>query len=349
MNNQKHAKKNWKRLRSGTLSWEIFRSRAAIIEAIRKFFSERGFLEIEAPVLTRFPSLDANITSMETASRLPGGDKRVLYLHTSPEHAMKKLLSAETPPLFFLGKVFRDEEIGALHNPEFTLLEWYRTKADYREIMTETQELILTLADRICGHTSVTYQGEKVDLASPWKMTTIRDVFQRYVGIDLDGTEHIEQLQAAARAHSIHFQETDDWETLFFRLFLERIEPHLGRPVPQFVTDYPVSMGQMARRKDKNPLWVERAELYIAGLELANGYSELLDSKELQQRFDKARTETQRKNGRALPVDSELLEALTADIPPSAGMALGVDRLTMLLLDQADIREVILFPQHEFD
>ena len=339
---------NWQKLRSGDMDWSVFRLRAKIVQAMRAFFESQDFLEIDAPLLTPFPTLDANIHSLESVSTAADGIRKTLFLHTSPEHAMKKLLAAGAERIFFLGKVFRDRELTRLHNPEFTMLEWYRANATYHDIQDDTEAVVRHVAQAVFSSDVLTFQGHQIDLTPPWPRVRLNDLFIQKAGIDLEADMSISALEKAADSLSVHRHPDDDWETLFFRIWMDKIEPGLGLDKPVFVTDYPSRMGLMAKRKADNPDWVERAELYMAGVELANGYSELLDAEEQRQRFLQEQEEKRAQGYGHYAVDEELLDALDSGIPPSAGMALGVDRLVMLLLDKPDIRDVIPFPVHQW-
>lgn len=337
-------KPNWQKLRDYEMDWSVFYLKAKIIKAIRSFFESQEFLEIDAPILTPYPTLDSHIHNMETVFHQENGSFLPFFLHTSPEHAMKKLLAAGTERIFFLGKVFRNREITRLHNPEFTMVEWYRANATYRDIQKDTEDLICFVAEKVFSKQDLIYQGEKIGLTSPWKRITLSDLFKREAGIDLENSNTIESLKKAASSCGIQFQPDDDWETLFFRIFLDRIEARLGFPKPIFIVDYPLSLALMARKKEDNPQWVERVELYIAGMELANGYSELTDPEEQKQRFEEEQKRKYEEDNKYYPVDKDLLSALEWGIPPSAGVALGVDRLVMLFTDKNDIQDVLLFP-----
>jgi len=339
-----HQTPNWKKLAKGEMDWSVFHLRARTLQAIRSFFESRGFLEVDPPHLIPCPSFDSNIRSMEAYFCNEKGIRRRLFLHTSPEHAMKKLLAAGADRIFFLGKVFRDGELTSLHNPEFTMVEWYRAHATYHDIKKDTQDLIGFVADALFSTSAMEYQKEKIDLSPPWMQITVCDLFKTHAGIDLEKTQTTASLKNAASGLNIHFQAEDDWESLFFRIFLEKIEPKLGFPKPTFVMDYPLCMGQMAKKKD-GP-WVERIELYIAGMELANGYSELTDPVEQRKRF-KEEQKKKCEEHRHDPLDEELISALEMGIPPCAGIALGVDRLVMLFTDRTDIQDVLLSPVHQ--
>ena len=342
-------KSNWMKLRDREMDWTVFRLRARILRSIRRFFDSKGFLEIDAPLLTPCPTLDANIRSIQSVAHDNRNESKPMFLHTSPEHAMKKLLAAGADRIYFLGKVFRDGECTRLHNPEFTMLEWYRSEATYEDIINDTQEVVHAVANDVFDAEHLKYQGKKIDLSLPWDRITLRDLFVHETGIDLENYRTADSLKEAAASLDVHYQEDDDWETLFFRIFLEKIERKLGFPKPVFLLDYPLSMGLMARRKPENPRWVERAEIYIAGLECANGYSELTHPDEQKKRFLEERRKKTASDNASHPIDWDLISALESGLSPCAGMALGVDRLVMLLTDKTDIQDVLLFPHQQWD
>jgi lysyl-tRNA synthetase class 2 len=342
------TKHNWQRLYDREMDWEVFQFRSQIIQAIRSFFHDRHFLEVDGPLLTPYPTLDANIHSVETWLSDPTGKKKRFFLHTSPEHAMKKLLAAGADRICFVGKVFRDRELTPIHNPEFTMAEWYRREATYTDIRKDTENMIYTIARQVFSTERISVQERHIDLTPPWERKTLKTLFQQYVGISLDQNLTFDALHRVAKSLAIPSDPGDTWETLFFRLFLEKIEPHLGHPKPTFVLDYPLQMGLMAKKKCNEPEWVERVELYIGGIELANGYSELLDPQEQHARFQAEKQKKQAETQQDYPIDEELLSALDVGIPPSAGIALGVDRLVMLFTGKTDIRDVLFFPCHSW-
>ncbi len=338
---------NWQKLRNGKLSWTLFRKRAQIIQSIRLFFKSEDFLEVEPPLLTPYPTLDNHIHPMKTCFHEDQENAHPLFLHTSPEHAMKKLLAGGAERIFYLGKVFRDRELTPFHNPEFTLLEWYRTDATYEKIIEDTENLICRVIRDCFSTEELIYQNQKIDLTLPWERRTIQELFQQETGIDLKESTSIEGMRKSAANCGIHIQKNDDWETIFFKIYLEKIESKLGRTNPLFIMDYPLQMGLMAKRKEEDLDVVERVELYIGGLELANGYSELTDPSEQQIRFLK---DLKKKGKKSIhySIDNELLFALRMGLPNCAGMALGIDRLVMLMTNQTDIQQVILFPAHQW-
>jgi len=333
---------NWQKLQQNRLDPEIFTFRASFIQHIRQFFITRGFLEIEAPQMTPWPTLDSNIESIQV---LLMNSPSPFYLHTSPEHAMKKWLASGADKIYFLGKVFRNNELSSLHNPEFTMVEWYRTNATYADIQNDTEALIYDLSSHF-HKTELSYQNINLDLTPPWKRISLSELFQEKAQIDLTSCLNKKDLHKAARESRFPCGEDDDWETLFFKIFLDRIEPGLGIPKPVFVYDYPAKLGLMAGKKADHPEWVERTELYIGSLELANGYTELTDAAEQQSRFEEEQSKKMR-NGHHYPIDEELLTAMQTGIPSCAGMALGIDRLLMLFLDKSHIEDVIYFPYHQ--
>ena len=286
--------------------------RAGMIQAIRRFFCDRNYLEIETPVRIPAPAPEEYIDAV------PSGD---WFLQTSPELCMKRLLAAGYASLFQISKCFRDAEHGSLHLPEFTMLEWYRRGCDYQALMRECEELILFISEAL-NHTDVLfYQGRKIALRLPWERISVDDAFARHASLSVE--EALER-------------------DCFDEIMTARIEPCLGNGRPVFLYDYPVARGALARAKRSDPLLAERFELYIGGLELANAFSELTDEKEQRARFEKAR-HTRRENGKtAYPLPEPFLKSLQ-QMPDAAGIALGVDRLAMLFTDAASIDDIVAF------
>jgi len=330
------------------MAWDILRLRDSVHRAVRSFFSARGFIEIDAPLLTPFPTLDANIRPLQTEVSDPNGKKRMFFLHASPEHAMKKLLCAGAERIFSLGKVFRDGELTPFHNPEFTMVEWYRTGTDYRGIEQDTEDLVAHILRSVRLGDRLVFSGRDVDLSPPWNTVTVSGLFEKMAGVDLARCQNEDALFRCAERLGLRPSPDDGWDMLFFRIFLEKIEPDLGFPKPVFVEEYPARMGLMAKAKAGDPRWVERTELYIAGLELANGYTELTDPDEQRKRFQADLNRKIAEGLTDLVIDEELLEALELGLPPCAGIALGLDRLIMLLLDKRNIEEVMPFPMHPY-
>jgi len=318
------------------------------VAAIRAFFAEDGFLEVETPALQVSPGLEPHIEAFATTLKTPGEGSEPRYLHTSPEFAMKKLLVAGLPRLFQIAHSFRNNDRGLTHHPEFTMLEWYRAGAGYFDLMADC-EALLPRALAAAGRPAFVWQGRESDPNLPWERQSVAEAFRRYVGIDLLATApdplspSLERLAACApKGMTPH--EGDSWEDLFFRIFLEHIEPRLGWPVPTLLYDYPLSMAALARPSAQDPRLAERFELYVCGLELANGFGELIDADQQRRRFEADQAKARALYGRAYPIDEDFLAALHYGMPESAGIALGVDRLVMLASGAPGIEEVLWVP-----
>jgi lysyl-tRNA synthetase class 2 len=302
---------------------DTLKRRAELLAAMRRFFHERGVLEIEAPILSGAATPAPYLESFRTRFAGPGGARDV-YLHTSPEFPLKRLLAAGSGPVYSLGKVFRQGEAGRLHNPEFTMLEWYRPGLDYHGLMDEVEALVRTLIPRLPRAIRVTY----------------RDLFERHLGLDPHGAG-IERLRNAAGEGGPEMgEDRDGWLDL---LMSHRIEPCLDPAVPVFVYDYPASQAALARVRAGDPPVAERFELYCGGMELANGFHELQDAAEQRRRFEAERSARRKAGMVEVPLDEPFLTALEQGLPDCAGVALGVDRLVMLATGASSIGEVLAF------
>jgi lysyl-tRNA synthetase class 2 len=328
---------------------ELLAARGRIAGAARIFFTARDFVEVETPALQVSPGLEPHLMAFETNLDEPGESRRARYLHTSPEFAMKKLLVAGVPRLFQLARVFRNGERGATHHPEFTMLEWYRAHASYRDLMDDC-ETLLRDALTAAGAATFRWQGRSADPKRSWQRVSLADAFQRWCGIDLLATApdperpSLERLAEAARPLGIAPHAGDDWEDLFFRIFLARIEPKLGVGAPTILYDYPIAMAALARPKPEDPRLAERFEVYVCGLELANAFGELTDAALQRRRFQQDQARKQARYGFAYPIDEDFLAALTYGMPPSAGIALGFDRLVMVATGTERIEDVLWAP-----
>ncbi len=329
---------------------EKLMARARILVAVRGFFAAAGYVEVDTPALQVSPGLEPHLRAFATLLHDPrdGGAHR-RYLHTSPEFAMKKLLAGGVPRIWQLAHVYRDGERNATHHPEFAMLEWYRAGAGYRDLMEECEALLRAVQNAV-GAAALRWHGKEADAHRPWQRLSVADAFAQYVGIDLLATApdparpDAALLAAAAAGTAIAPHEGDDWETLFFRIFLERIEPHLGIGAPTILYDYPISMAALSRRKADDPRLAERFELYVCGLELANAFGELTDAAEQRRRFESDQAKKQRLYGETYPIDEDFLAALAHGLPDCAGIALGFDRLVMLATGADHIEEVLWAP-----
>ena len=290
--------------------------RARIIRKIRQFFSERGYLEVETPHRIPAPAPESHIDAV------PSGK---WFLHTSPELCMKRMLTAGYEKIFQICRCWREGERGSQHIPEFTLLEWYRVRSDYLALMDECEALIQSLAVEIGLEERVTYGDHNVLLTSPWERITVEEAFNRYAKIS--AKEALKQ-------------------DLFDELMVSEIEPRLGTKTPTFIYDYPSERRSLARLKKEDPTVAERFELYLGGLEIANAFSELVDMEEQRKVFH-VEAEVRRSLEKPIyPMPEKFLDELE-NLPPSAGIALGVDRLVMVLLNAKTIDEVVAFSPEE--
>lgn len=309
-----------------TASIDNLKKRARILQQIRAFFLERDVLEVDTPALSHAGLTEPNIESFRINNSADS-----LYLHTSPEFPMKRLLAAGSGSIYQIAKVFRQGESGRNHNPEFTLLEWYREGWNYRQLMDEIVKLLTVVL------------GESF-LKEPPEWLSYCDAFGLHLSLD-PLTATVDELAHCAQLQGIDLcaeeMTRDEWLDL---LFAERIQPHLGRSRITFVYDYPAEQASLARIKEDNPNLAERFELFIEGIELGNGFGELTNASEQRLRFEhelQQRTE----RGMHLPlIDENFLNALTAGLPECAGVAIGVERLLMILIDASSIDEVIPFP-----
>ncbi|WP_114394439.1 EF-P lysine aminoacylase EpmA [Oleisolibacter albus] len=325
------------------------RTRQTMTRAVRGWFEAQGFTEVETPALQRSPGLEVHLMAFATDLVGPHPDDRLrLYLHTSPEFTMKKLLAAGLPAIFQLSHVFRNGERSGTHHPEFSMLEWYRAGAGYRDLMRDCEALVRTACS--AAGTTLLRRGEVTcDPFADWEVLTVPEAFQRHAGIDLLATApdplapDRDRLAAEAARIGIRTAASDTWEDLFFRISLDRIEPHLGFGRPTFLADYPVSMAALARAKPDDPRLAERFELYACGVELANAFGELTDPSLQRRRFEADMAERQRLYGERYPIDEDFLAAL-ALMPDSAGIALGFDRLAMLVSGADSIDDVLWAP-----
>jgi len=290
--------------------------RARIIQTIRKFFIDNDYLEIDTPIRIPAPAPEAHIDAVATEDQ---------YLQTSPELCMKQLLAAGFPRIFQICKCFRQHERGRKHLPELTMLEWYHAGGNYLSLMEESENLVGFIAHQLGRIGKHRYRNRQIELAGPWLRLPVAEAFEKYGSIAMDealATDRFDEVMAL------------------------EIEPNLGDPNPVFLYDYPARHGALARLKPRNPFLAERFELYIAGIELCNGFSELTDAAEQRERFKKEQHLRQSLNKPLYPLPEKFLEAL-ADMPDAAGNALGIDRLVMLFADTEKIDDVVAFTPEE--
>lgn len=300
--------------------WERLHQRAALLEATRAHFRAAGFLEVETPLLVASAGTEVHLDPVRVElSEAPGGARVVRFLITSPEHHMKRLLAAGAPPIFNLAKVFREGERGRHHRPEFTMLEWYRPFSGYEAIMEDCERWITALAG---GRRALAFRGRPLELTPPWPRLRFYDLLRERAGLAAPEALDPEQQLAA---------------------FVDHVEPTLGAERPEFLVEWPLAMASLARPKPDDPRVAERFELFAGGLELGNAFGELTDAAEQRRRCEADNAERRAAGRPPMPLDADFLAALSEGMPPSAGIAVGFDRVVMLLLDAASIDEVVAF------
>ena len=304
--------KNWPLVRRK----KALQQRARILQGIRQFFIENSYLEVETPHRIPTPAPESHIDAIPSDT---------WFLHTSPELCMKRMMAAGYEKIFQICRCWRERERGSLHLPEFTLLEWYRADDDYNSLMEECEELIRSVARAIGFWQKIIFRGREIDLSKPWERISVKEAFGRYSQTSV--TEALDQ-------------------NIFDEIMVQDIEPRLGVEKPTFIYDYPAERGALARLKQDDPSVAERFELYIGGLELANGFSELVDSEEQRRRFQLENRNRQFIGKRIYSMPDKFLDELD-NMPPSAGIALGVDRLVMVFLNAETIDEVVAFTPEE--
>jgi lysyl-tRNA synthetase class 2 len=317
----------------------FLRRRAALTAATRAFFDARGYMEVETPYAVPVPGEEVHLRALATRREHPDGTSEPLWMHTSPEFAMKRLLAGGAGPIFQLARVWRDGEGGALHAPEFTMLEWYRPGAGMDSLIEETTALL-----RAVLPPEVSVRGVTTSLARIERLT-VAEAFDRYAGADVLATGG--DAAALAAQAGTRLRENETWEDLFFRLLLERIEPRLGRACPTFLTHWPSAQAALARRDPADPRVAERFELFVCGIELANAFVELTDPVEQRDRFVIDRARRHALYGPDWEMDEDFLAALTEGMPDSAGIAMGFDRLAMIASGADRIGQVLWLPPVE--
>ncbi|CAL8977278.1 Elongation factor P--(R)-beta-lysine ligase [Rhodoplanes serenus] len=322
-------------------------ARNRIAARLRAHLAAQDFVEIDAAALQVSPGNEAHLHAFATEAIGPDGGRRNLYLHTSPEFACKKLLAAGEPRPFCLGHVFRNRERGALHHPEFTMLEWYRAGEPWGTVMDDCAT-VLALAAETAGTRTVSFRGVTADPFAAPERLTVAEAFDRFAGIDLLATVTATEtdrdgLVAAATAAGIRTAADDTWSDVFSRILVERVEPKLGIARATLLTEYPVAEAALARPTAHDPRVAERFEMYVCRVELANGFGELTDAGEQRRRFVAEMDEKARVYGERYPIDDDFLAALPV-MPEASGCALGFDRLVMLATGAPRIDQVIWTP-----
>jgi lysyl-tRNA synthetase class 2 len=321
-------------------SQRVFKARSGIIQTIREFFVSRGFLEVETPMMQPIPGGAAARPFVTHHNALD----MQLYLRIAPELYLKRLVVGGIEKVFEINRNFRNEGMSTRHNPEFTMLEFYEAYQDYHYLMDLTEELLRGLARKMTGGTTLTYQGESVDLGIPFDRLTMADAIAKYnPGYTLRDLSNAENLRNALERFKVEVFPTDGIGLLQLKLFEQTTEDKLIQPT--FIVAHPTDVSPLARSNDRDPAVTDRFELFITGRELANGFSELNDPEDQAARFQQQAQAKEAGDEEAMYYDADYIRALEYGLPPTAGEGIGIDRLVMLFTDSASIRDVILFPQ----
>jgi lysyl-tRNA synthetase, class II len=318
---------------------QIFVTRSRIISAIRLFLIENGFLEVETPMMHPIPG-GAAARPFVTHHNALGAD---LYLRIAPELYLKRLIVGGFPRVFEINRNFRNEGISTIHNPEFTMLEFYQAYADYNDLIALTEELLTQLAQQILGTTTFDYQGQSIRFDRPWRRWSYLQALLEVNKLEPAVLTNRDAALQAARQLKVDVDSKAGHVAILTAIFEETVEPQLIQPT--FITDFPTEISPLAKRKDSDPTLTDRFELYIAGREIANAFSELNDPLDQRERFEAQVAQREAGDEEAHNLDEDFLRALEYGMPPTAGEGIGIDRLVMLFTNQASIRDVILFPQ----
>jgi lysyl-tRNA synthetase class 2 len=312
--------------------------RSNIIKSIRKFLDERGFLEVDTPLLNTIPGGAAAKPFITHHNTLDID----LYLRIAPELYLKRLIVGGLEKVYEMGRMFRNEGMSIKHNPEFTLMEVYEAYNDYKGMMELTENLISNVAREVLGTTKINYQGQEVDLAPPWNRMTMIEAVKKFTGIDFDEIKDDEEARSVAKEKKLHMQGNMSKGEILNLMFEEFVEENLVQPT--FILDYPVEVSPLTKRKPDRPELTERFELFITSREMANAYSELNDPIDQKERFMNQMKKREAGDEEANMLDEDFLNALEYGMPPTGGLGIGVDRLIMLLTDSYSIRDILLFP-----
>ncbi|NLL05539.1 MAG: lysine--tRNA ligase [Clostridiaceae bacterium] len=317
---------------------ENFIVRSKIIKAIRKFLDERGFLEVDTPLLNTIPGGAAAKPFITHHNTLDMD----MYLRIAPELYLKRLIVGGLERVYEMGRMFRNEGMSVKHNPEFTLMEVYEAYTDYKGMMDLTEQLISTVAQEVLGTTKITYQGQEIDLTPPWNRMTMVEAVEKYAGVNFDDITSDEEARSIAKEKRVHIDGEPTKGEVLNMMFEEFAEEHLVQPT--FIMDYPVEVSPLTKRKPDMPSFTERFELFITSREMANAYSELNDPIDQKGRFLSQVAKREAGDEEANMMDEDFVTALEYGMPPTGGLGVGIDRLVMLLTDSYSIRDVLLFP-----
>jgi lysyl-tRNA synthetase class 2 len=354
-------KKTFQKLKQNPSLWERYWVREKVIDAIRAYFKGNGFHEAEVPLLLPAPSTEPFLEVFQTELKDDQGHKWQAFLPSSPEFALKKLLSAGSGSIFTITKSFRNGEgRSSRHNPEFTILEWYRTPGDYMDIAKDFEGLMRYISQKVRPRRlqaeseptrsdleGLKYQGKTYDLSSPWERISVTEAFEKYAGVDIETMLDEKKLKEVGRKKGYQVDDTTTWEEIWNQIIANEIEPMLGIAGPTILYDYPVAQAALSKRKVSDPRFAERFEVFMAGLELGNCFSELTDWREQERRCLEDLAARKTLGRTEFPMDTDFIEALKMGMPETGGIAVGVDRLVALFADSPDIADTLFFPAGE--
>ncbi len=348
-------KKTWQKLRENPGLFQRYFTKEYIIKAIRAFFEAKEYHELESPILTPVLPQERYLDPLMIQSEFNNESKSSeMYLIPSTERFNKIILAAGLGNHFVVTKVFRGlEEISPNHSPEFTMLEWYTLGSDYIGLMKETENLLLYVkkyVDKKLKQNFIpqfTYQGRSISLSTPWYRFSVDNLLRKYCKISLSQIFTLKKITGYAKSQNIKIQTDDDWQSIFELIWNEKVELNLPKDKPVFVYDYPKQICPLTKTKDSDPNVCEKVELYIAGKEIANGYTELRDFREQNSRFLIEQQARKILGKKSISFDHEIIRALESGIPPVAGMGLGIDRLAMIFANASSISEINYFPASE--
>lgn len=347
--------KNWQRIQNNQKLKDIFVQKTQLIDLIRDFFKKENFLEVDTPLLVKKPGTEPFLEVFKTTLKVQNHNDEDAFLITSPEYQMKKLLASGFEKIFQITKSFRNNEgLSYKHNSEFLILEWYRQKANYFDLMNDCENFLSFLALNFNqlnkgekGNYFLNHQNNIYDLKPPFEKITVSKAFEKFAGISEKELLDQKKLLKRGEQKGYLINEKTTWEEIYNQIFLNEIEPKLGLEKPTFVYDYPLSQAALAIKNKKRPQYAERFELYLAGFELGNAFSELIDGEEQKKRLTQE-LELRKKLGKyQYNLDKDFIQALNEIKNPSAGIAMGVDRILMLFLNQTRIEDITFFPIRE--
>jgi len=319
-------------------SREVFVLRSKMISLTRRWLEDREFMEVETPMFHPIPGGAAARPFTTHHNALD----QEFFLRIAPELYLKRLTAGGFERVFEIGRVFRNEGISTRHNPEFTMLELYQAYADYTDIMTLVEELVAYLATELTGSTTIMYGDREMHLAAPWRRAPMTELIEEQIGVGVGLDTDLDQLRAICREHGVEVKDGYGPGKLILELYEKTVEPNLWDPV--FVTDYPKEVSPLSRDHRELPGYTERFEAVVAGRELCNAFSELIDPEEQRARFEDQVKQKEAGDDEAMAVDEDYLRAMEYGLPPTGGLGIGIDRLVMLLANVSTIRDVVLFP-----